>query len=101
MIRRFVFFVSLGLLIGAGGVLPAHAQQGLSVQETVLRAKPAAVLIISEVSAEVTLNCGGGSLTVKPAELRGDNARPKPADFGNADQSKRLARRFVLHIQRS
>jgi S1-C subfamily serine protease len=70
MIRRFAFLVSLGLLIGAGGALPAHAQQGLSVQETVLRAKPATVLIISEVSAEVTLNCGGGSLTVKPAEFR-------------------------------
>jgi S1-C subfamily serine protease len=70
MIRRFAFSLSLGLLIGVGGALPAHAQQGLSVQETVLRAKPATVLIISEVSAEVTLNCGGGSLTVKPAEFR-------------------------------
>ena len=72
MIRRFAFSLSLGLLIGVGGALPAHAQQGLSVQETVLRAKPATVLIISEVSAEVTLNCGSGSLTVKPAE------EPKP-----------------------
>ena len=70
MIRRFAFSLSLGLLIGVGGALPGHAQQGLSVQETVLRAKPATVLIISEVSAEVTLNCGGGSLTVKPAEFR-------------------------------
>jgi S1-C subfamily serine protease len=70
MIRRFAFSLSLGLLIGAGGPLPAHAQQGLSVQETVLRAKPATVLIISEVSAEVTLNCGSGSLTVKPPEFR-------------------------------
>ena len=70
MIRRFAFLLSLGLLIGAGGALPAHAQQGLSVQETVLRAKPATVLIISEVSAEVTLNCGSGSLTVKPPEFR-------------------------------
>ncbi|MBI1728957.1 MAG: trypsin-like peptidase domain-containing protein [Candidatus Rokubacteria bacterium] len=70
MIRRFAFSLSLGLLIGVGGALPAHAQQGLSVQETVLRAKPATVLIISEVSAEVTLNCGGGSQTVKPAAFR-------------------------------
>lgn len=70
MIRRFAFSLSLGLLIGVGGVVPAHAQQGLSVQETVLRAKPAAVLIISEVSAEVTLNCGGGSQTVTPAAFR-------------------------------
>jgi hypothetical protein len=70
MIRRFAFSLSLGLLIGVGGVVPAHAQQGLSVQETVLRAKPATVLIISEVSAEVTLNCGGGSQTVTPAAFR-------------------------------
>ena len=70
MIRRFAFSLSLGLLIGAGGALPAHAQQGLSVQETVLRAKPAAVLVISEVSAEVTLNCGGGSQTVTPPAFR-------------------------------
>jgi S1-C subfamily serine protease len=70
MIRRFTFSLSLGLLIGAGGAVPAHAQQGLSVQETVLRAKPATVLIISEVSAEVALNCGGGFQTVKPAAFR-------------------------------
>ena len=70
MIRRFSFSLALGLLIGTGEALPAHAQQGLSVQETVLRAKPATVLIISEVSAEVTLNCGGGSEIVKPAAFR-------------------------------
>jgi hypothetical protein len=70
MIRRFAFSLSLGLLIGAGGALPAHAQQALSVQESNLRAKPATVLIISEVSAEVILNCGGGSETVKPAAFR-------------------------------
>ena len=70
MIRRIAFSLSLGLLIWAGGALPAHAQQGLSVQEMVLRAKPATVLIISEVSADVTLDCGGGSQTVKPKEFR-------------------------------
>jgi S1-C subfamily serine protease len=70
MIRRFPFALVLGLLIGAGWVVHAHAQQGLSVQESNLRAKPATVLIISEVSAEVSLNCGGGSQTVKPAAFR-------------------------------
>jgi len=70
MIRRFALTLSLGLLIGAGWAVPADAQQGLSVQETVLRAKPAAVLIISEVSAEVTLNCGGGSETVTPPAFK-------------------------------
>jgi S1-C subfamily serine protease len=70
MIRRFVFSLSLGLLIGAAGALPAHAQQVLSVQETNLRAKPATVLIISEVSAEVTLNCGGGAQSITPPKFR-------------------------------
>jgi len=70
MIRRFPFSLSLGLLIWAGGAVSAHAQQGLSVQEVVLRAKPTAVLIISEVSAAVTLNCGGGFQTVTPAAFR-------------------------------
>jgi S1-C subfamily serine protease len=69
MIRRFAFSLSLGLLIGAGGAVPAHAQ-GLSVQETVLRAKPATALIIAEVSAAVSLNCGGGSQTVTPSAFR-------------------------------
>lgn len=70
MIRRFAFSLSLGLLIGAAGVVPAHAQKGLSVQETNLRAKPATVLIISEVSAEVSLNCGGGVQSITPPAFR-------------------------------
>jgi hypothetical protein len=70
MIRRFAFSLSLGLLTWVAGALPVHAQQGLSVQEIVLRAKPAAVLIISEVSADVTLDCGAGSQTVKPPAFR-------------------------------
>lgn len=70
MIRRFAISLSLGLVIGAGGALPAHAEVRLSIQEAVLRAKPATVLIISEVSAEVTLNCGGGFQTIKPTAFR-------------------------------
>jgi hypothetical protein len=58
------------LLIGLGWALPARAQQGLSVQETNLRAKPATVLIISEVSAEVSLNCGGGVQTITPTSFK-------------------------------
>src|SRR4029453_18022818 len=45
-------------------------QSGLSVQESVLRAKPATVLVIAEVSAEVSLNCGGGPQTVTPPAFR-------------------------------
>jgi S1-C subfamily serine protease len=70
MIRRFAFPLLLGLLIGLGWALPARAQQGLSVQETNLRAKPATVLIISEVSAEVSLNCGGGVQTITPTSFK-------------------------------
>jgi hypothetical protein len=42
----------------------------LSVQETILRAKPATVLVISEVGTEVTLDCGAGQATVTPPPFR-------------------------------
>ncbi len=45
-------------LAGAGPD-PAAAEH-LSVQEAVLRAKPAVALVVSEISAEVRVNCGGG-----------------------------------------
>ena len=38
----------------------------LSVQEAILRAMPAAVLVTARVDAEVTLNCGSGPVTVQP-----------------------------------
>jgi rhodanese-related sulfurtransferase len=37
-----------------------------SIQESILRVKPAAVLITTEVSADVTLNCGRGPVAVTP-----------------------------------
>jgi len=47
------------------------AAQDTTLQETLLRAKPAVVLVISEVSAEVTLRCGsGGDVTAKAAPYR-------------------------------
>jgi len=48
--------------------VPAHAR--LSLQEVVLRTKPATVLVVAEVSAEVTLDCGGGPRTVSPPPFR-------------------------------
>ncbi len=42
----------------------------LSVQEAVLRAKPAVVLVVSEVSADVRINCGGGETRVAPSPFR-------------------------------
>lgn len=70
MIRRIALALALGLLVTKIVVMNAHAQTGLSVQESVLRAKPAAVLVISEVSAEVSLNCGSGPQTVTPPAFR-------------------------------
>ena len=70
MIRRIALALVLGLLVTKIVVTSVHAQQVLSVQESVLRAKPAAVLVISEVSAEVTLDCGSGSKSVTPPAFR-------------------------------
>jgi S1-C subfamily serine protease len=48
---------------------PARADH-LSVQEAVLRAKPAVVLVVSEVSADVKVNCGGTETRVAPTPFR-------------------------------
>jgi hypothetical protein len=53
-------------VIIAGLALPA-AGHALTVQEAILRAKPAVVLVTARVDAEVTMNCGQGLVTVKPA----------------------------------
>jgi S1-C subfamily serine protease len=42
----------------------------MPVQEVVLRGKPAVALVISEVSADVQLNCGGGVTRVAPTPFR-------------------------------
>jgi rhodanese-related sulfurtransferase len=52
------------------GDAEARGADMLSVQETILRAKPATVLVISEVGAEITLNCGAGQVTVTPPPFR-------------------------------
>jgi len=70
MILRFASIVWLALLLGWGLTSPASAQSTLSVQEALLRANPAVVLVVSEVSAEVTLDCGGGSTKVTPPAFR-------------------------------
>jgi S1-C subfamily serine protease len=48
---------------------PARADH-LSVQEAMLRAKPAVVLVVSEVSADVKVNCGGTETRVAPTPFR-------------------------------
>ncbi len=52
------------------GDAEARGADMLSVQETILRAKPATVLVISEVGAEITLDCGAGQVTVTPPPFR-------------------------------
>ena len=58
--------LALGLVLSAALALP-HAASALSVQEAILRAKPAVALITARVDAEVTLNCGQGPVIVRPA----------------------------------
>lgn len=51
------------LVLAAPG---AARGQKISVQEAILRAKPAVALITARVDAEVTMNCGAGPVTVRP-----------------------------------
>jgi S1-C subfamily serine protease/rhodanese-related sulfurtransferase len=60
--RRLVATLLLGLPLLTPG--PARA---ISVQEAILRAKPAVALVRAEVRAEVSLNCGTGPTMVQPA----------------------------------
>jgi S1-C subfamily serine protease/rhodanese-related sulfurtransferase len=52
----------VGAWLGAPSLIAAY-----SVQEAILRVKPAVVLITTEVRGDVTLNCGRGPTTVSPA----------------------------------
>src|SRR5919109_2783716 len=47
-------------------VLAPAATSAVTVQEALLLAKPAVALVTAEVRAEVTLNCGRGTVTVRP-----------------------------------
>ncbi|MEK7771155.1 MAG: trypsin-like peptidase domain-containing protein [candidate division NC10 bacterium] len=70
MVTRFAFPATVILALAAGAPGPLSAQTSVTVQEALLRAKPAVVLVIAEVSAEVTLDCGGGPTTVTPPVFR-------------------------------
>lgn len=67
MIPRFAAAVALAALVTAS---PARAETPISVQEAMLRAKPAVGMVIAEVASEVTLDCGNGPTTVKPPPFR-------------------------------
>jgi S1-C subfamily serine protease/rhodanese-related sulfurtransferase len=58
----------LGLLLaGVWLAAPRPSAAALSVQEAILRAKPAVVLVTAEVRADVTMNCGSGPVSVTPS----------------------------------
>lgn len=69
MILRFAALVSLVLLLVSARSTEAREPM-LTVQESLLRAKPAVVLVIAEVAAEVNLDCGAGPTIVKPPPIR-------------------------------
>src|ERR1700738_5303677 len=70
MILRLVGFVVAVIMTTAGLPALALAQKPLTVQEALLRAKPAAVLVVAEVSSEVTLDCGAGPFKITPPVFR-------------------------------
>src|SRR5256885_617332 len=57
---------ALVLGLAALTLLTPAATSALSVQEAILLAKPAVALVTAEVRGEVTLNCGHGTVTVRP-----------------------------------
>jgi S1-C subfamily serine protease len=67
MIPRFAAVVVLALVLTAS---PVSAETPISVQEAMLRAKPAVGMVIAEVASEVTLDCGQGLTTVRPPPFR-------------------------------
>src|SRR5215470_18984820 len=60
MRAAFAFALAVVTLLAAGST------SAVTVQEALLIAKPAVALVTAEVRAEVTLNCGGGTKTVRP-----------------------------------
>ncbi len=59
--------VVAALLLATAWLAEPSVVVALSVQEAILRAKPAVALVTAEVKADVTMNCGQGLVTVSPA----------------------------------
>jgi rhodanese-related sulfurtransferase len=55
------------ILLGVAAALTAPPAHALSVQEAILLAKPAVALVTARIEAEITMNCGQGPVTVRPA----------------------------------
>ena len=69
MILRLALFVA-AVMTMAGLPAAVLAQKPLTLQEALLRATPAVVLVVAEVASEVTLDCGAGPVKVTPAVFR-------------------------------
>ncbi|PYM18771.1 MAG: hypothetical protein DMD81_05170, partial [Candidatus Rokuibacteriota bacterium] len=54
-------------MIAGASLAATKPASALTVQEAILRATPAVVLVTSEVGAEVTMNCGTGPVTIQTA----------------------------------
>jgi S1-C subfamily serine protease len=54
-------------LLSGGWLSTPRPVEALSVQEAILLAKPAVALVSAEVSADVTMDCGRGPVTVQPS----------------------------------
>src|SRR5207244_4936374 len=64
-VARMKWLVVTLAMLGAGLAIPAPVA-ALTVQEAILVAKPAVVLITADIRGEVTMNCGTGPVTVQP-----------------------------------
>jgi S1-C subfamily serine protease len=67
ILRRTLLGVAV---LTAGLPSVASAQKPITLQEALQRAKPAVVLVVAEVSSEVTLDCGSGPQKVNPPVFR-------------------------------
>lgn len=70
MILRLALLVAAVIVAIAGLPAAVSAQKPLAVQEALLRAKPAVVLVVAEVSSEVVLDCGAGPVKITPPVFR-------------------------------
>jgi S1-C subfamily serine protease len=70
MILRLALFVAAVVMTMAGLPAAVLAQKPLTLQEALLRATPAVVLVVAEVASEVTLDCGAGPVKVTPPVFR-------------------------------
>lgn len=57
-------------LVILGMAVNASAEPAISVQEALLRTKPAVAIVVSEIAGEVTLSCGGREIRTTPTPIR-------------------------------